>query len=400
IQLTRLGGRVDRFQFKKEGDYLRGNGVVEEPHSFDVSVSATYKGENFHWKYPSYEGRTTMTDEGIKNAGIKVETAGPSEVKTVVDLPGEIILNPDRQTHVLPRFNGIVTSVSVNLGDRVTKGQALANMESMELADEKSDYVKAMHKYEFARKAYEREQALWEKRITSEQDYLAKKNEYEEAKIHFEAAGQKLKAAGIPSSKVESSNQLSTHLIRSPIAGAIIEKNVATGQAVQSMDKLFVVADLSSLYAEITIPAQMIGAVRQGQKVRVVSDVLNTAVEGQLTYVGPLLGEKTRSSKGRVLISNTTGNWKPGVFVKVFVVQEEARVPLAVKISGLQTFRDWNGVFLAVGNTFEIRPLELGRRDEEWVEVLSGISPGDRYVTENSFVVKADVEKSGATHAH
>jgi cobalt-zinc-cadmium efflux system membrane fusion protein len=301
---------------------------------------------------------------------------------------------------VLPRFNGIVTSVAVNLGERVSKNQTLANMQSMELADEKSEYVKAMHEREFAKKTFEREQILWDKKITSEQDYLAKKYEYQEAKIRFDAAEQKLKAAGISSANVESENQLSTHQIRSPIAGAIIEKNVATGQAVQSTDKLFVVADLNTLYAEITIPAQMIGNVREGQRVRVVCDVLNTEVEGNLTYVGPLLGEKTRSAKGRVLISNTNGNWKPGLFVKVYVTEEEMKVPLAVKASALQTFRDWDVVFLAVGNTFEVRPLELGRRDDDWVEVLSGISSGERYVAKNSFVVKADVEKSGATHDH
>ncbi|HEY4491470.1 MAG TPA: efflux RND transporter periplasmic adaptor subunit, partial [Acidobacteriota bacterium] len=340
IRLTRLGGRVDRFQFKKEGDYLRGNGVVEEPHSFDVSVKATYKDKTYQWQYPSYEGRTTMTAEGIRNAGIEVETAGSAQMKTVIELPGQIILNPDRQTHVLPRFDGIVTSVSGNLGDRVAKGQALATMESMQLADEKSEYIEAIHEHEFAKKAFEREQTLWDKKITSEQDYLAKKHEYEEARIRFQTATQKLKAAGISSDNIESAKQLSAHVIRSPIAGAIIEKSVANGQAVHSADRLFVVADLSALYAEITIPAQMIGAVREGQAVRVLSDLVNSEIQGRLTYVGPLLGEQTRSAKGRVLISNPDAAWKPGLFAKVYVVQEEMTVPLAVRASGLQTFRD------------------------------------------------------------
>lgn len=398
IQLMRLGGRVDNFQFKKEGDYLRGNGIVEEPHSFDVSVKATYKGKNYQWQYPSYEGRTTMTAEGIRNAGIEIETAGPAQMKTVIELPGEIILNPDRQTHVLPRFDGIVTSVSADLGARVSKGQPLATMESMQLAEEKSEYVEAIHEHEFAKKAYEREQLLWDKKITSEQDYLAKQHEYEEARIRFQTASQKLKAAGVGTNG--STTQLSAFTIRSPIAGAIIEKNVASGQAVQSTDKLFVVADLSSIYAEVTIPAQLIGAIREGQAVRVVSDILNLESQRRLTYVGPLLGEQTRSAKARVLLANPDEIWKPGLFVKVFVVQEEITVPVAVKATALQTFRDWNVVFLAVGNAFEIRPLELGRRNDEWVEVLSGISAGDRYVAKNSFIVKADVEKSGATHDH
>ena len=75
-------------------------------------------------------------------------------------------------------------------------------------------------------------------------------------------------------------------------------------------------------------------------------------------------------------------------------------MPLAVKRTGLQTFRDFTVVYAQVGNEYEVRMLELGRQDDEWVEVLSGIEPGTRYVSANSYLVKADIEKSGASHDH
>ena len=400
IELHRLGDRVDQFSFKKVEDYLQGQGIVQEPHSFDVKVNADYKNNNYNWEYPSYEGRTTMTSEGIKNAGIVIETAGPAKMKKILELPGELILNPDRETHVLPRFDGIVTKVEANLGDEVKKGQALAILESMQLAEEKSEYVEALHEHEYSKKAFEREELLWNKKITSEQDYLAKKHEFDEAKLRFQTAAQKLEAIGISPKLVEADQNLSIHTIRAPINGSIIEKDVASGEAVQSNQKIFVVADLSTLYAEVTIPANQISLIREGQEVNIVSDVLSKEVKARVTFIGPLVGEQTRSAKGRILISNADGTWRSGVFVKAFIVHEEVEVPLAVKASGLQTFRDWDVVFLAEGNTFEVRPLELGRRDNEWVEVLSGFSPGDRYVSENSFLVKADIEKSGAKHDH
>lgn len=400
IELRRLGGRVDQFSFKKEEGYLQGQGIVEEPHSFDVKVNANYKNNNYNWEYPSYEGRTTMTSEGIKNAGVVVETAGPAKMKKILELSGELILNPDKETHVLPRFDGIVSNVQANLGDEVKKGQALATLESMQLAEEKSEYVEALREHEFSKKAYEREELLWNKKITSEQDYLSKKNEYDKAKLRLQTAAQKLEAIGISPKVVEADQNLSIHTIRAPINGLVIEKDVATGAAVESNEKIFVVADLSTLYAEVTIPSNQISLVREGQEVNIVSDVLNKEVKGRMTYIGPLVGEQTRSAKGRILISNADGSWRPGVFVKAFIVQEEVDVPLAVKASGLQTFRDWDVVFLAEGNTFEVRPIELGRRDNVWVEVLSGFSAGDRYVSENSFLVKADIEKSGAKHDH
>ena len=75
-------------------------------------------------------------------------------------------------------------------------------------------------------------------------------------------------------------------------------------------------------------------------------------------------------------------------------------MPLAVKRTALQTFRDFTVVFVQVGDTYEVRMLELGRQDDTWVEVKGGLKPGSIYVTENSYLIKADIEKSGASHDH
>jgi cobalt-zinc-cadmium efflux system membrane fusion protein len=102
----------------------------------------------------------------------------------------------------------------------------------------------------------------------------------------------------------------------------------------------------------------------------------------------------------RAAIPNRGGQWPPGLFIKGNVVLSEFRVPVAVKPEALQTFRDWDVVFVNVGETFEARPLELGRRDGNWVEVLSGLRPGEKYATRNSYVIKADIGKAGASHDH
>ena len=84
----------------------------------------------------------------------------------------------------------------------------------------------------------------------------------------------------------------------------------------------------------------------------------------------------------------------------VEVVQEEVTVPVAVAAEAIQTYRDWQVVFAQYGDVFEVRPLELGRRDGQWVEVVKGLSAGERYAARNSFVLKAELGKSGATHDH
>lgn len=92
--------------------------------------------------------------------------------------------------------------------------------------------------------------------------------------------------------------------------------------------------------------------------------------------------------------------WRPGIFVSADVIIQAAEVPVAVKPSALQTFRDWDSVFLNVGDIFEVAPVEIGRRDSEWVEIKSGLKAGARYATENSYIIKADIGKSGASHCH
>ncbi len=101
-----------------------------------------------------------------------------------------------------------------------------------------------------------------------------------------------------------------------------------------------------------------------------------------------------------VPLENKEGIWRPGMTVKGDVLVDEKQVPLAVKTSGLQRFRDFTVVFAKVDNTYEVRMLELGMNDGDMVEVLGGLKPGTEYVTENSFLIKADIEKSGASHDH
>ncbi len=102
----------------------------------------------------------------------------------------------------------------------------------------------------------------------------------------------------------------------------------------------------------------------------------------------------------RVPIDNPDLVWTPGLLVEADVTIAEFEVALAIDNRALQQFRDWQVVFIQIGDSYEIRPLELGRSDARYTEVLSGLHPGDRYVVENSYLLKADLEKSGASHDH
>ncbi|TAK10494.1 MAG: HlyD family efflux transporter periplasmic adaptor subunit, partial [Rhizorhabdus sp.] len=130
LELKRLGGEVDRFAFRPEGDVLRGNGIVREPHSFDVTVTATEGGRRHRWSYASYEGRTTIAAAAAAAGGVRSERAGPATIDERIDMSGRIEITPEGKAEVRAWYPGRVLAMRAQLGDRVAKGQALARVES------------------------------------------------------------------------------------------------------------------------------------------------------------------------------------------------------------------------------------------------------------------------------
>ena len=405
VELHRLGGRVDRITFTPEADYLRGTAVVEEPHSFDVKLSATRGGRQHTWSYSQIEGKVQLGPDQVKSAGIVVNTVGPRRMQTMLELPGEVKADDTRVAHVVPRLQGVVTEVLKKAGDRVRRGELMAVLNSRELADAQSRYLAASRHVEFTRVTLEREEALWKKKISAERDYLEARRAFDEAELTQQLAGQQLRVLGatsaaLPNLTNAAAESLARYEIRSPLDGTVVERDVTIGEAVTAEERIFTVADLSAVWVEVSVYAKDLGAVRQGQEAVVVSTDLGTEATGRIDFIGRLVGEATRSATARLTLANAGGLWRPGLFVTVRLVREEVTVPIAVSADAIQTFRDWQVVFIKYGDWFEARPLELGRTDGQWVEVVSGLGPGDQYAAANSFAVKAEIGKLGATHDH
>jgi cobalt-zinc-cadmium efflux system membrane fusion protein len=163
---------------------------------------------------------------------------------------------------------------------------------------------------------------------------------------------------------------------------------------------IFTVADMSRVWIDFYVPPQDASRVALGQVVTIDQKDRGATAKAVIGYLSPIQSEAAQTTLARVELPNPDGEWRPGAFVSGEITVEEITVPLAVRTSALQTFRDWDVVFMNEGNVFEVRPLELGRRDAEWIEVLSGFAAGQRYAADNSFILKADVGKSGASHDH
>ncbi len=325
IELQRLDGGVDRFNFSPQGDYLRGSGEVVEPHSFDVTVSARFGGRQYQWSYANYEGRTQIPEAIADEAGIKTETAGPVTIHQTLGLTGRVQADPDRLSQVRPRFPGMVQSIRRNLGDKVKAGDVLAS--------------------------------------------------------------------------VQSNESLQTYAVKAPIGGIIIKRNVQVGEATGD-EPMFIIADLSEVWVELDLFSRALEQVRIGQKVAIQTLDGRQRAQGLIDWISPLAAHASQSVTARVPIDNAQGGLRLGQFVRGVVEVAEHPAPLAVRRSALQRFRDFQVVFARFGDTYEVRMLELGRENRDWVEVLGGLAPGTEYVTANSYLIKADIEKSGASHDH
>ncbi len=404
VSLHRLGNRVDEIAFRGERDYLLSDKEVEEPHSFDVKVDAEWNQKKYSWKYSQVEGRVELSEDAVKSSGIEVAIAGPARIKTVLELPGEIGISRDLVAHVVPRLSGVAREVTKNLGDRVRKGELLAVIDSRELADSKSSYLSAIKRVDLARATFNRTEGLWKMKVLAEKEYLASRQAMAEAEIELQATARKLISLGIPESGLaaiaEAPGDLTRYEIRSPRDGMVIEKHLSVGEALGEASGIFKIADLSTVWVEITVYTKDLGTVKPGQRVVIRSKELGINATGAISYIGPLVGEQTRAAKARVSIPNPAGLWRPGLFVAVEVVQEDVPVKIVVPVDAIQTMGSWQVIFVQYGNLFEARPVDTGRTDGERVEVLSGLIPGEKYVSKNSFVLKADIGKAGAAHDH
>ena len=324
VKLTRLGDVVDNINFKAEGDYLRGDTVIYEPHSFVVSITVDYQGKSYNWQYDNFEGRTFIEDKIANAMNIETEVAGPVVLHKTIKVYGKLVLPADAKRQIHARFEGEIKQVHVGLGDTVKKGQLLLTIESNE--------------------------------------------------------------------------SLKSYQIKAPMEGIISQQQANTGEQT-NLRTLLEITQTNLLLAELAVFPMDISKVQQNAPV-------SLSVNGFEEPVHSTISDKrlaTRDDQARLFltqIDNSDGSLIEGLFVSALIEIDTFEVPLAVKRIGLQSFRDFTVVFAKVAEQYEVRMLELGREAGEWVEVLSGLDVGTEYVTKSSYIIKADIEKSGASHDH
>ena len=301
----------------------------EEEHSQEEHQSSdddhdedTHGYEDEHLDGHVEESNTSQIENAIASqVGITTVIATGQTLQQTITSYGILTVGSEQLSHMRARFPGLLTSVEVDLGDKVVAGDRLA--------------------------------------------------------------------------EVESNDSLNKYPVLAPISGTIVQRHANTGESTD--DKiLFSIANLDHLWAELRVYPQQSVNVSSGQRVQITSG--QQTINGQIAHLIPALDQPYLIA--RIPLQNQEQKLSPGQMVEGHIVISEFPVSLAVERDAIQELEGRSGVFVKTGETYEFMPLTLGRSDNHYVEVLAGLTESQPYVNRNSYLIKADIEKSEAEHAH
>ncbi len=314
--------------------------------------------------------------------------------------------------HVVSRVPGNVKKVFKTLGDKVKKGEVLAEIDSRELADAKASYLAALEKFKLEKNVFDQEEKIYLKKISSEREYINAKQAMADARIVLKSAKQKLVALGISKEKIvelpELPDETLTHFeIRAPFDGTIIEKHITQGEVIKEDkddDVNFVVANLDSVWVNLRISQKNLALVHAGEKATISVGFGVPDTEGIIDFVSPVLGEETRAAIGRLVIDNKSGLYRPGLFITAKLIIENDIPKICVPVAAVQNIDGENIVFIKHDDEFVPQEVQLGITDGEYVEIISGLDSDDKFVAKGAFELKTKIITGGmdahAGHGH
>lgn len=427
-----------------------------------------------------------LSAEAIAKSELGLETAGKHAMRLSLTMPAQVVIDDTRSAHVVTSLGGTIREVRKQLGDQVNAGDVLATLDSRELADAATLYVSAKTqvglaeaaqvrakqvatntaklrellekqaelddidrttrdlpigenrvsliavyaRLRAAQTAFEREKALFDKKISPAADFALAEEEFSSAKARYSAAleetsyaserlakeanqsavqagltltasRQKLLALGLGADEIsglaaDTQRPFTHYDLKSPIAGTVVTRKVAIGEAVPADHEAFFIADLTHVVVQMSVTSDQLGHMKTGNKV-LVRGTSEQEATSELSYLSPVIDGQTGMAMARVRIANPEGKWRPGMFVTTEFIIDEQAATTAVLNDAIQDVNGTLVVFVQQGNGFRVAPVKIGRRDATVSELIGGsaISEGDRYVVKNSFVLKAHLLSLG-----
>lgn len=306
--------------------------------------------------------------------------------------------NEYRLAHLSPRIEGRVIDVKAVLGQHVKAGQVLALLDSIELGQKKSDFLRAKTNHDVDKRNYLREEGLYKEQITSEKEFLDAKGRYEKSLAAFRAAHEALRLIGLSEEDTEridwstKGQPFSYFPLVSSLNGTVIERTITLGELITPKDKAFTIADLSTVWIILDVYEQNLLAVRKGAEVEITVDAFpGETFKGTIVYLSDVLNSATRTIDARVEIPNPQHRLRPGMFARATVILPgRGSDALIAPMDALQQVNDKTVAFVEKKpGTYEVRQVTVERRSSLYGEIQSGLREGETVVTTGSFYLKS-----------
>lgn len=349
-----------------------------------------------------------LSPDAAKYANLQFTEITEEQIGAPLAVTGHIAINEDRTVRVGSLFSGRILEVPVKVGDRVRQGQTLAKMHTHEVHEAQAEYAKAQAELkqrktnaEFAKSVMERAGRLYQAQAGS-------LNELEKARVEYQVATQEIARAeaeleraighrehlGLP----DNLNYDEPVIVKAPAAGIVMKRDITPGASVTPGDNMFLISDLSSVWVMAEVPEKNLSLLKIGAAVEIkVAAYPDESFTGRIARLGETLNAETRTIEVRCLVENRAGKLKPEMYASISlggVSVGEKRPALMVNSAALQDMDGQTVVFVAKDqNQLERRVVKIDRKQGDWVEVLSGLSRGERVVTAGSFQLKTEFQK-------
>jgi cobalt-zinc-cadmium efflux system membrane fusion protein len=369
-------------------------------------LSAAANDEKPAWSTDYHDDGIKLTERQIEAGKFAIAEVHGGELNKRISVPGSIIPSGDRIARVAVRLLGTVAELRKRLGDSVQTGEVVAVIESREVADAKSEYLGARLVFDLQQTLFSRSTRLFEGKVLSENDFLRARTTFEDARVKYETARQKLFALSLTAEQIEALPQQPVEMLRrqelrAPISGRIAERRVEIGSLVGregQESELYVIVDTGVVWADLAVPTAELANIREGQEITIKADAGGERSPATIMFVSPLLDRATRAARVVASVENAAGTWRPGAFVTAEIPIDEKPAALLVPLTALQALEGRPVVFVRNAGGFKARKVGLGRQDGQVAEITTGLTAGERVATMNTFTLKADLGKSEIEH--
>jgi cobalt-zinc-cadmium efflux system membrane fusion protein len=350
------------------------------PHAHEEKQGETKMG-----KQQEAQG-LTLNPEEKTNIGLRTVTADLRPIEDVIRVAGVVKAHPDREAQVSSRVSGKIVSLSAKVGDRVSKGQRLAEVQSAEIQKLQVELIQAENKLTLAKAELDRIQRLVESKIAAQKELIAAQNQHQAVVNEIEGLTQQLVLLGLPANAVNRARvekTVSTFGVLSPIGGVVDERNVVLGETVEPNKVIFKIVDPSTVFIEGSAFDEALPRLKIGQTVRIrLGSYPKDLFTGKIANFSPTIDPQKRVLRLWAAVPNPEGKLKPNLFAEMDVVVGGGQEVLAIPLEALITAEGQSFVFVEEKGSFRRADVILGARDDSYAEVKNGLLPGDRVVTD------------------